>query len=135
MNKLAPKMIGYWFHSITEDGARFPHPQTLVRKDWLDERARTALLSYLSAAPQFEEARGFSWCRFQCGIEYRLMGSREFWDGDWVWPEGLAHYVEHHSVCLPDEFVSRAVSSTPPTSLPIPSYPRSKDFEFWLDWA
>ena len=27
-------------------------------------------------------------------------------DGVWQWPEGLVHYVECHSLRLPDEFVA-----------------------------
>ncbi|HEY1188039.1 MAG TPA: hypothetical protein VGE74_10300 [Gemmata sp.] len=34
------------------------------------------------------------------------MGGRDLTDGVWMWPEGLAHYVECHAVRLPDEFVS-----------------------------
>jgi len=26
-------------------------------------------------------------------------------DGEWVWPEGLSHYVEYHNLILPDEVV------------------------------
>jgi hypothetical protein len=33
------------------------------------------------------------------------MGSRDLTDGVWVWPEGLAHYVEEHDVMLPDAFL------------------------------
>ena len=38
-------------------------------------------------------------------------------------------------VCLPDEFVSRALSTSPPSSLPRPVDARHLDFEFWIDWA
>jgi hypothetical protein len=27
-------------------------------------------------------------------------------DGDWLWPGELAHYVAHHHVALPDDFVA-----------------------------
>jgi hypothetical protein len=33
------------------------------------------------------------------------MGSYDFTDGVWVWPEGLSHYVEIHCVRLPAEFI------------------------------
>ncbi len=26
-------------------------------------------------------------------------------DGEWLWPDSLAHYVEYHKVALPDSFV------------------------------
>jgi hypothetical protein len=48
---------------------------------------------------------GYSFCRFGCGIPDRDMGSCDFYDGEWLWPQGLAHYIERHSVRLPDEFI------------------------------
>ena len=38
------------------------------------------------------------------------MGSRDFSDGAWIWPEGLHHYVEIHSVRLPAEFINHIQS-------------------------
>ena len=35
-------------------------------------------------------------------------GSLELTDGTYVWPEGLAHYVEQHGVKLPGEFLEHA---------------------------
>jgi hypothetical protein len=49
---------------------------------------------------------GYSHCRFQCGIPDSQMGSAEYNDGIWAWPEGLAHYVEMHLIALPDEFLT-----------------------------
>ena len=64
------------------------------------------------------------------------MGSREHWDGAWVWPEGLAHYVECHDVCLPEEFVQRAVSPPVPQFLDVPAFPGVKaHWDYWLDWV
>ena len=48
---------------------------------------------------------GCSFCRFVCGTADDEMGSSDFYDGEWQWPEGLAHYVEYHSVRLPEEFI------------------------------
>ena len=33
-------------------------------------------------------------------------------DGEWVWPEDLAHYVEKYHVRLPAEFVARAKTAS-----------------------
>ncbi len=33
------------------------------------------------------------------------MGCSDLSDGVWMWPRGLAHYVEKHNVKLPDAFV------------------------------
>lgn len=45
---------------------------------------------------------GVSTCRM-CGTPN---GAGEFTDGVYVWPEGLAHYVQEHSVRLPAEFLA-----------------------------
>ena len=45
---------------------------------------------------------GMSYCRFGCGWN----GAAERSDGVWVWPDGLAHYVERHHVMLPQAFVA-----------------------------
>jgi hypothetical protein len=66
---------------------------------------------------------GYSFCRFVCGIADWDMGSADFCDGDWLWPEGLAHYVEKHSVRLPDEFIEcmRLRSWQPPRAVDVES--------------
>jgi hypothetical protein len=69
--------------------------------DGLD-RHRTA--TFLSSGTVALEYRGLSHCRF-CHIQN---GSREFSDGTYLWPEGLAHYVKDHGVRLPEEFVRHA---------------------------
>jgi hypothetical protein len=50
--------------------------------------------------PRFTGAAGgVSSCRFRGAAN----GSAELTDGEhFVWPEGLAHYVSGHAVCLPD---------------------------------
>ena len=135
MSNTVPRMIGYWHHDFTEEGRRFPSPQDCVQRDWLDANSRATLLQYLQSAPEFVAYRGLSWCRFRCGVDDRTMGYRELWDGLWVWPEGISHYVEHHDVVLPDEFVKRALHCSAPTSLPKVSNPRAVDLKFWLDWT
>ena len=46
------------------------------------------------------------YCRFECGIPDSKMGSLNFTDGVWAWPEGLSHYVDVHCVRLPSEFLN-----------------------------
>ncbi|MFF7456750.1 hypothetical protein [Kitasatospora sp. NPDC008115] len=41
----------------------------------------------------------------RCRLCSRANGSRDFTDGRYLWPEGLAHYVLDHNVRLPDEFL------------------------------
>lgn len=58
----------------------------------------------------FVAAAGTSFCRV-CG---QANGSAELTDGvRFVWPEGLAHYVEAHNVRLPAE-VTAAMDVAPP---------------------
>jgi len=65
---------------------------------------------------------GYSYCRFDCGIPDCEMGSIDLYDGVWVWPQGLVHYVEFHSVCLPYEFIQtmRSHSWRVPANLKLP---------------
>jgi hypothetical protein len=90
--------VGFWFNELAP--SLYPRPQALVGT-W---RAadRRAVLAHLRAGLVFESYRGRSFCRFACGE--RMMGHRDLTDGRHVWPEGLAHYIEHHDVLLPDWF-------------------------------
>jgi len=57
----------------------------------------------------------------------------------WVWPEGLPHYVEAHSVRLPDEFIQhmRDVDFRIAGDGPMPSHHTQgePDYEFWTAWG
>lgn len=110
--------IGYWhdpvpIHEIVED--------ELVERGyasaWLADPRRLvealgpvtpdpAVIRYLRAGRVHQTWRGLSWCRFECGVSYSRMGCRDFTDGRWVWPEGLAHYVARHGLPLPEEFLA-----------------------------
>src|SRR5271169_3678496 len=98
------KAIGLWIQTLADEER--PAPQELVGQ--LPSQVRTALVSYLSNCLRLVQYRGYSWCRFECGAKHSAMGSWDLTDGTWVWPEGLAHYVEVHGVILPEEFVDRA---------------------------
>ena len=63
-----------------------PHP---------DEQRVVA--QYLQAGTPVLWYQGWSTCRI-CGQEN---GDAELTDGEFLWPEGLAHYVEAHEVRLP----------------------------------
>jgi hypothetical protein len=60
---------------------------------------------YLRGGHELAAWLGCSYCRFRCGAPEEQLGSRDLTDGVWVWPQGLAHYVEVHQVPLPQEFV------------------------------
>jgi hypothetical protein len=81
-----------------------PNPACLVWKGWSPTEL-PGVLAYLRAGQEWIQFCGWSYCRFDCGIAPSALGDRDLTDGVWVWPEGLAHYVEAHSVRLPDEFI------------------------------
>ena len=60
---------------------------------------------YLAAGTIARTYLGYSPCRL-CGIEN---GDREYTDGEFIWPQGLLHYVDEHAVRLPARFVDHAV--------------------------
>ena len=74
------------------------------------------------------------------------MGSDDFTDGVWVWPEGLHHYVRHHQIRLPEEFLQTMRDSEWRVRgpLPPPGFDMRPDgwlhfptitYDFWIDWA
>ena len=89
--------LGYW---LGDRAPGWPDPRRFVDPDWdADERAET--VSYLRHAMVARAFMGHSQCRF-CDAQ---VGSLELSDGVFIWPEGLAHYVEEHDVRLPERFV------------------------------
>lgn len=120
-------LIGYWIQSL-QDASYFP-PQELVRE--LPALTRVRLATYLDEASVFESYRGISWCRFGCG--HRSMGSRELTDGEWVWPEGLSHYVREHGVVLPEEFICHVENGgSQATGEALEQFPNDG---FWREWC
>jgi hypothetical protein len=125
----ALKLIGYWAQNRWP--SLYPHPQRLVRPGWRPgDRGRIA--AYLRAGGLVAQYCGPSFCRI-CG---KHNGSRELTDREWVWPEGLAHYVEAHSVCLPDEVIVAMESR----AWQVPAGPAAEAFgpvdeSFWVGWA
>jgi hypothetical protein len=99
-NKRKLTGIGYW-HSIYEP--MYPDPGHFVDDTW-DNEEKEKIAAYLRSGHQMDYAfGGVSWCRFRCG--FRDLGSLEFTDGKYLWPEGLVHYIEKHNVKLPQEVI------------------------------
>jgi hypothetical protein len=108
----------------------------------MEDGVRSAVCHYLAHGRPYRSFRGYSWCRFRCGVERN--GAAEFTDGQWAWPEGLAHYVEKHSVILPDEFVNISLRHYPPhdgrgdASQPVTAATTDREAEllgYWIAWA
>jgi hypothetical protein len=94
------KPVGFWY---TGTGSMLPHPDEHRDGVW-SQKERRAVLAYLRTGQVKMRYMGFAFCR--CGCEDPVPGSADMTDGVWVWPEGLAHYIEEHNVRLPVEFVA-----------------------------
>lgn len=139
------RALGYWMeprYSWSAEEARFVFqgytdewhaaPRQLVRTDGAD--SDSDVVAYLRGGREFESWRGRSFCRFQCGVDGSEMGSRCFTDGVWVWPEGLAHYVEHHLIELPEEIVATARARRGQVPDVVIDRTRPIDRTFWNEW-
>ena len=94
---------------------------------------------YLRTGSTVNSWCGYSWCRFGCGIQGPEIGSRDLSDGEWLWPEGLAHYVSVHSVRVPDEIIDRAFGPRTKDAALLSGLGkvdrREMDRTWWLRWA
>jgi hypothetical protein len=121
--------VGYWIDpGLPDTGVWRAIPQVILAK--LGPRPPDPqLVSYLRRGHRFELWRGWSWCRFHCGVEGQPMGHADLTDGTWVWSEGLAHYVEAHGLALPDEFVELAQANR---GL-VPPLPKEVELMTWAE--
>ncbi len=129
--------LGYWFNELAPN--HYPRPHALVGR-WQPDR-RAAVAAYLRSGTVFERYGGLSYCRFHCGVPNRALGTYDLFDGQWIWPSGLAHYVEAHDVRLPERFVRHALRRRDAATdqRPAPMRPRQRlntvDIAPWLAWS
>lgn len=124
--------IGFW---RDETPAEFPEPQALGT---IVYPRKGRLLGYLMAGKPIRMYMGFSFCRFKCGVSDPELGCRDFTDGRWAWPEGLAHYVECHDIKLPDEFLRHVASNKyviPNNIICSDSQVMEYSFKYWTEWS
>jgi len=89
--------VGYWYSQYE------PHlPMPTPMDGDQNPEYRQRIVEYLKAGKTLHAYRGSSSCRV---CDLRVNGSKDFTDGTYVWPQGLAHYVEEHNTKLPDDFV------------------------------
>jgi hypothetical protein len=146
------KQVGYW-QSVANP--YLPHPKHFVKSGWR-ESEHSKIMAYLRSGHEYCSSMGYSYCRFDCfcltnnfdnlsqleknewinGIT--SMGTRDLTDGEWVWPEGLTHYVEKHHICLPDAFIATMEKN----SWFFPLQVGFQDFSqvgvspsYWIDWS
>jgi len=125
------EVLGWWFDD--QAPGNLPRPQLLVSPWPPSERA--AMRAYLRAGQTLVAYEGRSHCRFGCGE--RDMGCSDLTDGTFVWPEGLAHYVDRHDVRLPERFVAHVLARDAviaPFELPVESF-GLYDTGPWLAWS
>lgn len=96
--------VGFWrtqkesgIFSFLFGGPSLPWPEPC---EWNPDE-KSQVLKHLESAPILRAWYGFSTCRL-CG---KPNGSSERGDGQYHWPDGLAHYVRDHSVLLPRKFI------------------------------
>jgi len=113
--------VGYWSHDYDDEIT----PSFLVG-DFHEVQKRN-IVKYLRSGIRGIEFQGYARCRFECNASYsKEMGNTDFSDGLWIWPEGLAHYVEAHNLLLPQTFISHMKESNFELKLP------SSDFCAWF---
>ena len=125
--------IGFWYADDPWN-RHYPHPRSLVYKAWVSTFTKEKLAAYLRGGAIKESYLGWSYCRFDCVGQQ--LGTKDLTDGTWVWPEGLAHYVEKHDVMLPVAFVvhCRDQGWAVPPCEPKDSSSRYAQ-SFWLEWS
>jgi hypothetical protein len=98
------KRVGFWW---SPDEPELPHPRDYVDQSW-DYSERDRAISYLEQSYHLTRiSPGWSWCRFGChgGKDWPELGDGECTDGVWLFPEGFLHYVQHHAVKPPPDFL------------------------------
>lgn len=100
--KTGLEKVGYWRSSRE---THLPKASEFLDPEW-DAGVRAAVLAHIKQGEVNNRWRGSSKCRI-CGVRN---GSRCLTDGVYVWPEGLAHYVESHSLRPPHAFVNHVMA-------------------------
>jgi hypothetical protein len=94
------KRVGYWW---SPEEPNLPHPRDYVDTAW-DAGERRRVIAYLGDCYHLRKYCGYSSCRFGCS-NYLDMGTSDLTDGTWLFPEGLVHYVRHHALKPPQDFL------------------------------
>jgi hypothetical protein len=101
------------------------------------------IIDYLRAGRDFADicdwaCKGWSTCRFRGCREGEKNGSANFTDGEWYWPEGLAHYIQRHSVILPEQLIEKMCTNNwqvPAVGGDASLACRTVDYSFWIAWG
>lgn len=129
-------LIGYWADNESPE-SWLPNPKNLIAKNDYWDNVKKELCKYrdpkitlikylISYGTPCNYYRGYSSCR----ICNERLGSHEFKDEIYVWPEGLDHYIEDHNIMLPTKFLTHVYTK-------MDDFLRTKinlDFSLWIDW-
>lgn len=124
--------IGYWYSWNEPD-----LPVPIAAKPRCDRRTKEAVLAHLRRGEVWMAFAGYSHCR-RCKRSDGTMGSCDVTDGVWIWPEGLAHYIEEHDIELPAAFLDHATggSTIDQRRLALVRVLNASiSLERWLTWA
>lgn len=145
------RALGYWAPGSCRN---LPQAHHFVDPSW-NSNERDAVFAYLCLGEMILPWKGYSWCRFNCGLVEQghvitdeeleqvcsdeqeppwgtrsrfpaalislaelvrklrakpdTLGAACLSDGQFIWPEGLAHYVDKHFIRPPEEFVQHAL--------------------------
>jgi hypothetical protein len=135
--------LGYWSQSnedIYSESEPFLHPFLLVKNSIHIAYDVNNMLEYLQNGFITRAYMDYSFCRFNCGVKEELMGTCDRSDGTYVWPEGLHHYIQNHSILLPKYFVSHVVKNNYKLSaLSEDDFDENffdeYNFEIWKNWC
>lgn len=120
-------LIGYWYDDYSNK--KYPNPIDFINPDFWEmvekeERINKEMVcTYLKGGFICNMQRGFSTCRI-CG---EVLGSFERNDREFIWPDGLDHYIKEHDVMLPRVFIMKIAKQFKTTTEILDS--------FWLDWS
>jgi hypothetical protein len=107
------KALGFWPEKYDEFGP----PDFIVDYDF-DKDLKEKIIGYLESGEEFFSWLGFSFCRFRCDVRDDDMGCKDLTDGEWIWPEGLSHYVKEHNIGLPPLFIKHLMDRNFNASVP-----------------
>ena len=97
--------VGFWFLDSIQSTHNYPKPEGMLEPMASKKRFLLNLKAIQEKTADVCFYKGSHKCLL-CGC---TNGSREFHYNGFVWPEGLAHYVEKHDVKLPKLFVDMVI--------------------------
>lgn len=103
LSKTNLRKIGFWYSSYEED-KNLPHVTEFIDKN-LPSELRKILIEYLSSEEKIEHYKGWSTCRI-CG---KNNGSTDMQKDEYIYPEGLIHYVSVHNVVPSQRLLRRVI--------------------------